>query len=128
MNICEQSGLARLIWQQISSFNGYFPQPGKPGFASRNKIAADTPLVPAKAMFIETLKSEDLTMATQTLKLNVKTGEKDGTNYWDRCGVLFVNTDDVTGEIKSITVKHSMFPGVEMVAFPKRSDEDGVTE
>jgi hypothetical protein len=81
----------------------------------------------AKAMFIETLKSEDLKMATQTLKLNVKAGEKDGTNYWDRCGVLFVNTDDVSGEIKSITVKHSMFPGVEMVAFPKRSD-DGVTE
>lgn len=91
--------MALLIWQQINSFNGYFPQPGKPGFASRNKIAADIPLVPAKAMFIETLKSEDLTMATQTLKLNVKTGEKDGTNYWDRCGVLFVNTDDATGEV-----------------------------
>ena len=67
-------------------------------------------------------------MATQTLKLNVKAGEKDGTNFWDRCGVLFVNTDDATGEIKSITVKHSMFPSVEMVAFPKRSDDDGVTE
>lgn len=120
--------MALPIWQQISSFNGYFPQPGKPGFASRNKIAADTPLVPANAMFIETLKSEDLKMATQTLKLHVKAGEKDGTNYWDRCGVLFVNTDDVSGEIKSITVKHSMFPGVEMVAFPKRSDDDGVTE
>ncbi|MEP3330508.1 hypothetical protein [Sedimentitalea sp.] len=33
-------------------------------------------------------------MATQTLKLNVKSGEKDGKNFWDRCGVLFVNTDD----------------------------------
>ena len=116
--------MALQIWQQISSFNGYFPQPGKPGFASRNKIAADIPLMPATAMFIETLKSEDLTMANQTLKLNVKTGEKDGTNYWDRCGVLFVNTDDVSGEIKSITVKHSMFPSVEMVAFPKRNDEE----
>lgn len=31
-------------------------------------------------------------MATQTLKLNVKSGEKDGKNFWDRCGVLFVNT------------------------------------
>ena len=63
-------------------------------------------------------------MATQTLKLNVKTGEKDGKNYWDRAGVLFVNTDD-TGAITSITVKHNMFPNVEMVAFPKRdSDED----
>ncbi|WP_170431562.1 hypothetical protein [Ruegeria arenilitoris] len=120
--------MALLIWQQITSFNGYFPQPGKPVFASRNKIAADIPSVLAKAMFIETRQSEDLTMATQTLKLNVKTGEKDGTNYWNRCGVLFVNTDEVSGEIKSITVKHSMFPSVEMVAFPKRNDEDGVTE
>lgn len=33
-------------------------------------------------------------MAIQTLKLNVKSGEKDGKNFWDRCGVLFVNTDD----------------------------------
>jgi hypothetical protein len=120
--------MALLICVKISSFNGYFPQPVKPGFASRNKIAADILSVPAKAMFIETLKSEDLKMATQTLKLNVKASEKDGTNYWDKCGVLFVNTDDVTGEIKSITVKHSMFPAVEMVAFPKRNDEDGVTE
>ncbi|WP_299593510.1 hypothetical protein [uncultured Tateyamaria sp.] len=116
--------MALPIWQQIRSFNDYFPPSGKPDFASRNKIAADIPLVPAKNMSIETLKSEDQTMATQTLKLNVKSGEKDGTNYWDRCGVLFVNTDDATGEIKSITVKHSMFPGVEMVAFPKRDDNE----
>jgi Type IV secretory system Conjugative DNA transfer len=45
-------------------------------------------------MSIETPKSEDQTMTTQTLKLNVKTGEKDGKNFWDRYGVLFVNTDD----------------------------------
>jgi len=32
-------------------------------------------------------------MATQTLKLNVKSGEKGGKNFWDHCGVLFVNTD-----------------------------------
>ena len=55
-------------------------------------------------------------MATQTLKLNVKSGEKDGKNFWDRCGVLFVSTDD-NGNITSISVKHSMFPDVEMVAF-----------
>jgi hypothetical protein len=59
-------------------------------------------------------------MATQTLKLNVKSGEKDGKNFWDRCGVL-------CGNITSINVKHSMFPDVEMVAFPRR-DEDPVTE
>ncbi|SHK51037.1 hypothetical protein SAMN05444000_13415 [Shimia gijangensis] len=52
-------------------------------------------------------------MATQTLKLNVKSGEKDGKNFWDRCGVLFVNTDD-RSNITSINVKHSMFPDVEM--------------
>ena len=67
-------------------------------------------------------------MATQHLKLNVKSGEKDGKTYWDRCGVLFVNTDD-NGEITSIQVRHSMFPGVEMVAFPKRDkDDEPVTE
>jgi hypothetical protein len=60
-------------------------------------------------------------MATQTLKLNVKSGEKDGKNFWDRCGVLFVNTDD-SGKITSINVKHSMFPDVEMVAFPRRGE------
>lgn len=65
-------------------------------------------------------------MATQTLKLNVKFGEKDGKNFWDRCGVLFVNTDD-SGNITSINVKHSMFPDVEMVAFARR-DDDPVTE
>ncbi len=45
-------------------------------------------------------------MAAQTLKLHVKSGEKDGKNFWDRCGVLFVNTDD-SGNITSINVKHS---------------------
>ena len=62
-------------------------------------------------------------MATQNITLKVKTGEKDGKTFWDRCGVLFVHTDDATGEIKSITTKHNMFPGVEMVAFPNRNDE-----
>ncbi len=75
-------------------------------------------------MFIETLENEDYKMATQTLKLNVKSGEKDGKNFWDRCGVLFVNTDD-DGNITAITVKHSMFPGVEMVAFPKNDNDEG---
>ncbi len=66
-------------------------------------------------------------MATQTLKLNVKTGEKEGKTFWDRCGVLFVSTDEA-GNITSIQVKHNMFPGVEMVAFPKRNDDEPVTE
>ena len=61
-------------------------------------------------------------MAQQTLKLNVKTGEKDGRTYWDTCGVCFVHTND-QGDITSITVRHNMFPGVEMVAFPKRERE-----
>ncbi len=60
-------------------------------------------------------------MVAQTLKLNVKSGEKDGKNFWGRCGVIFVNTDD-TDNITSINVKHSMFPVVEMVAFPRRDD------
>lgn len=58
------------------------------------------------------------------LKLRVKTGEKDGKNFWDDCGVVFVNTNDA-GEITSVNVKHNMFPNVEMVAFPARKgDED----
>ena len=61
-------------------------------------------------------------MANQTLKLNVKAGEKDGKNYWNKCGVVFVNTDE-QGNITSISVKHDMFPTVEMVAFPKRETD-----
>lgn len=60
-------------------------------------------------------------MATQTLKLSIKTGEKDGKKFWERCGVLFVRTDD-QGNITSINVKHNMFPSVEMVAFPNKDD------
>lgn len=69
-------------------------------------------------------------MAQQTLKLNVKTGEKDGRSYWDTCGVAFVHIND-QGDITSITVSHNMFPNVEMVAFPKRDREqndNNVTE
>ena len=62
-------------------------------------------------------------MTTQTLKLNVKSGEKDGKVFWDRCGVLFVSTNDA-GEITAINVKHSMFPNVEMVAFPQKPTDD----
>lgn len=62
-------------------------------------------------------------MATQTLKLNVKSGEKDDKTFWDRCGVVFVNTDE-QGNITSINVKHSMFPNVDMVAFPKKDRDD----
>lgn len=67
-------------------------------------------------------------MATQTLKLNVKSGEKDDKTFWDRCGVVFVNTDE-QGNITSINVKHSMFPNVDMVAFPKKDrDEEVINE
>ncbi|PZX12436.1 hypothetical protein LX81_03540 [Palleronia aestuarii] len=64
-------------------------------------------------------------MATENLKLRVKAGEKEGKNYWDTCGVLFINRND-GGEITSIQVRHNMFPGVEMVAFPKK--DEPVTE
>ena len=58
-------------------------------------------------------------MPSQTLNLNVKTNEKDDKTYWNRCGVVFVNTDE-EGNITAITVKHDMFPNVDMVAFPKK--------
>ena len=61
-------------------------------------------------------------MATEIMKLRVKTGEKDGKNFWDNCGALFINRDS-DGNITSIQVKHNMFPNVDMVAFPKRPDE-----
>ena len=61
-------------------------------------------------------------MATESMRLRVKTGEKEGKNFWDTCGVLFFNRDE-KGEITSVQVRHSMFPGVEMVAFPRRADD-----
>lgn len=69
-------------------------------------------------------------MAHQTLKLNVKSGEKDGKTFWNKCGVVFVNTNDA-GDITSITVKHDMFPTADMVAFPQKAkgeDNEPVTE
>lgn len=62
-------------------------------------------------------------MATP-MKLRVKTGEKDGKNFWNDCGVVFVNTDE-SGAITSIQVRHDMFPGVDMVAFPKKENDNG---
>ena len=62
-------------------------------------------------------------MASQNLTLKVKTGEKNGSNFWDKCGVLFVNTDEA-GEITSISVRHNMFPNVDMVAFPRRDKDE----
>lgn len=58
-----------------------------------------------------------------TMKLRVKTGEKDGKNYWNTCGVIFVNTDE-NGAVTSVTVKHDMFPDVEMAAFPSKPKDD----
>lgn len=60
------------------------------------------------------------------MKLNVKFGEKDGKNFWDCCGVFFVNIDD-SGNIMLINVKYSMFFDVEMVVF-LCWDEDLVIE
>ena len=62
-------------------------------------------------------------MATENMKLRVKTGEKDGKNYWNDCGVLFINRDD-DGNITSVQVRHDMFPNVDMVAFPKKPTGD----
>lgn len=62
-------------------------------------------------------------MATENMKLRVKTGEKDGKNYWETCGVLFINRNEA-GDITSVQVRHNMFPGVDMVAFPKREDDE----
>ena len=62
-------------------------------------------------------------MASQNFTLKVKAGEKDGTTFWDRCGVVFVNTNEA-GEITSISVRHNMFPNVDMVAFPRRDKDE----
>ena len=62
-------------------------------------------------------------MATEIMKLRVKIGEKDGKNFWDDCGVLFINRSD-TGEIAYVQVRHNMFPNVDMVAFPKRESTE----
>ena len=62
-------------------------------------------------------------MVNQTLTLNVveKHSEK---NFYSKCGVVFLNTDD-DGNITSVKVKHNMFPGVDMVAFPNKDKEGG---
>ena len=62
-------------------------------------------------------------MANQTLQLNVAT-KNNGKNYYSKCGVVFINTDN-DGKITSLSVKHVMFPDVDMVAFPKKDKEDG---
>jgi len=36
-------------------------------------------------------------MATEIMKLRVKTGEKDGKNFWDDCGVLFIKRENAEG-------------------------------
>lgn len=61
-------------------------------------------------------------MATENMKLRVKTGEKEGKNFWNDCGVIFINRDE-GDNITSIQVKHDMFPGVDMVAFPRKSED-----
>lgn len=67
-------------------------------------------------------------MTNKPFKLKVKTGENNGKSYWDTCGVAFLNTDD-NGNITSISVRHNMFPNVDMVAFPQRAkDDQNVTE
>ena len=48
-------------------------------------------------------------MATQTLKLNVKSGEKDGKNFWDRCGVLFVKLNQMWMAFRKRHAKHWFF-------------------
>ncbi len=55
--------------------------PAPAAHSARIKLPADIPLMPAFPMFTETRDSEDQTMATQTLKLNVKTGEKEGKTF-----------------------------------------------
>lgn len=62
-------------------------------------------------------------MATETLNLNVKTGTKDNKNYWDKCGVAFVNKDD-DGNITSISVKLNMFPNLDIAAFPPKAKDE----
>lgn len=62
------------------------------------------------------------------LEMKVRTDEKDGKNYWSKCGVLFIRRDE-QGDIASIGVKFDLFSDVDMVAMPKKKrDEDPVTE
>ena len=73
-------------------------------------------------MFIETLQ-KDHQHGYAIIETQSQNRGKADKNFWDTCGVLFVNTND-NGEITSISVKHNMYPGVDMMAFPKR-DSDG---
>lgn len=91
----------------------------------RSKLPDDTPSYSRLAMFIET-PGKDFRNGTSNSETSCQIRREGQQNFWNTCGVLFVHTDD-TGKITSISVKHDMFPGVKMVAFPKRNDEE-VTE
>ena len=51
-----------------------------------------------------------------------------GKTFWKSCGVAFLNPDDDggqdSGKPKSVTIRLDLFPGVEMVAFPRRERSD----
>lgn len=47
--------------------------------------------------------------------------------FWKSCGVAFLNVDDADGQQarpRSIMIKLDLFPGVDMVAFPRRERSD----
>ena len=45
-----------------------------------------------------------------------------GKTYWKSCGVAFLNVDEDGQDTsaKSIAIRLDLFPGVDMVAFPRR--------
>ena len=68
-----------------------------------------------------------MTKSNNVYTINIKQ-EGDGDKvFWKSCGVAFLNVDDADGQEarpRSITIKLDLFPGVDMVAFPRRERAD----
>ena len=56
-----------------------------------------------------------------------QTGEKGGKNFWDDCGVLFINRDGAD-HMRDLEAEGDMFPNVGMVAPAGRHRKAGAVE
>ena len=68
-----------------------------------------------------------MTNSTGVYTINIKQAGDGDKVFWKSCGVAFLNVDDADGQHarpRSIRIKLDLFPGVEMVAFPRRERSD----
>ncbi|TRW92858.1 hypothetical protein FNJ84_20865, partial [Paracoccus sp. M683] len=74
-----------------AAFNDEFPLASRP-FRAEDKFLIDRrSSCPVPEISSKRQAGKENQMANESMKLRVKTGEKDGKNFWDSCGVLFIN-------------------------------------